>query len=134
MTEAACAEMDSARLDGGQSKRFVKDFIESMDRSMNRGVTLTEAVKDSLDKELSRALVSAGRASHRYGRRDDHDGWRSSDDDTSSGGDSDSSSEPDKSALRKHHKSRPMRAKDESSKLLSSLQKLISKGGSSDGR
>ena len=48
--------------------------------------------------------------------------------------DSDSSSEPDKSALRKHHKARPMRAKGESSKLLSSLQKLISKGGSSDGR
>ena len=133
MTEAACAEMDSARLDGGQSKRFVKDFIESMDRSMNRGVTLTEAVKDALDKELSRALVSSGRVSHSYGRRDDHDGWRSSDDDSSSGGDSDSSSEPDKSAVRKRNKA-SKRSKDESSKLLSSLQKLISKGGSSGGR
>jgi hypothetical protein len=39
MTDAACAEMDSAHLDGGQSRRFVKDFIETMDRSMNRGVS-----------------------------------------------------------------------------------------------
>ena len=135
MTEAACAEMDSARLDGIQARRYVKDFIESMDRSMNRGVTLTEAVKDALDRELSRALVSSGRAHHRYGRRDDHDdGWRSSDDDTSSGGDSDSSSDDGKSALRKHNLAKPMRAKGETSRLLSSLQKLISKGGSSDGR
>ena len=134
MTEAACAEMDSARLDGGQSRRFVKDFIVSMDRSMNRGVTLTEAVKDALDKELSRALVSSGRANHRYGRRDDYDRGSGSEDDTSSGGDSEYSSEPDKSALRKHHKARPMRAKEESSKLVSALQKLISKGGSSGGR
>ena len=104
-----------------------------MDRSMNRGVTLTEAVTDALDKELSRALVSSGRVSHSYGCRDDHDGWRSSDDDSSSGGDSDSSSEPDKSAVRKRNKA-PKRSKDESSKLLSSLQKLISKGGSSGGR
>ena len=101
---------------------------------MNRGVTLTEAVKDALDRELSRALVSSGRAHHRYGRRDDHDGWRSSDDDTSSGGDSNSSSDDGKSALRKHNLAKPMRAKGETSRLLSSLQKLISKGGSSDGR
>ena len=134
MTEAACAEMDSARLDGVQSHRYVKDFVESMDRSMNRGVTLTEAVKDALDKELSRALVSSGRANHRYGRRDDHDGWRSSDDDSTSGEDSNSSSEPDKSALRKRHKARSTREKGETSKLVSALQKLISKGGSSGGR
>ena len=134
MAEAACAEMDSARLDGVQSKRYVKDFIESMDRSMNRGVTLTEAVKDALDKELSRALVSSGRANHRYGRRDDHDGWRSSDDDTTSGEDSGSSSEPDKSAQRKRPKARPTREKGESSKLVAALTKLISKGGSSGGR
>ena len=135
MTEAACAEMDSARLDGVQSRRYVKDVIESMDRSMNRGVTLTEAVKDALDKELSRALVSSGRTNHRYGRRDvDHDGWRSSDDDTTSGGDSESSSESNKSALRKHHKNRPKKTKEDQSKLVSALHKLISKGGSSGGR
>ena len=106
-------------------------------------MTLTEAVKDALDKELSRALVSAGRSNHRYGRRDDHnygrrddhDSWRSSDDETQSGEDSESSFESRKSAQRKHRTLRKKgKASDTAAKQMADLHKLVSKSGSSGGR
>ena len=133
LVEAATVEMDRAHLDGDQSKRFVNDFIEAIDTSLNKRRTLTESTRVAVELQLSRAIVSGGKSKGRSTGRESRNRPSDSDDSATDSSDSDSSAAPRKRRKTKPTKQSKTRGGRGGDTVLAMLKKLT-QSGSSGGR